>query len=455
MGAASAYGVQTPYSDTPSAIVANDGLLWDNQFAGFLQSQELGYQLSHPGGVALPQIVWVADFCYSGGFVNNLVSDTNTVFAAAAADWDETSTGSPNARGDIQLYGQTFMNTSMTSNLSASATAAFNAVNAAQNPVSSSKNNGGNLTLDYHSGDQAVLFSSGDAGNPAQQTNFWNDMTTTDNALINRANNPWPQNAIKTYFDQGQTTPNAGNGNTGGAFVSGASTITNLEAGIANAYNAMQPGSKLFLYMNDHGTNTDVVKSKVASNGNGTWTYSYETDVANWRPNGTTGDYGIWDIDLRTKGLTAANILSTDVSDLPAGWQIDLTPDGGTIEVRTTVAGGSSTSWLVSGTNYDFSFVSNVPPAQNAWATYQSTTTNGNYDLSDLGTTGGGTYGQGFTVYDASPAANGLAPDNTLWPGWQNGGDGFIFTPVPEPGTASLLALGMGAMSLRRRTRRD
>ena len=61
-------------------------------------------------------------------------------------------------------------------------------------------------------------------------------------------------------------------------------------------------------------------------------------------------------------------------------------------------------------------------------------------------------WGSGGTVYDASPAIPGqLTADPAQWPGWDNGGDGWVESPVPEPTTLGLLSVGTVMLTMRRR----
>jgi autotransporter-associated beta strand protein len=414
--------VQTPYNDTPAAVVANDGVLWDNQFAAALASDQTIYG-------KMPKIIWVGDFCYSGGFVNNLLANPSTVYAAAAANWDETSVSNPSDNTDIAPFGQTFMTSSITKTLGNSFTDGSAAVNAFQTPQQGAVGNAAMGNLGYNNGDQAIIFSAGGGTNAQDQTSFWTDVSTAHNALTGNSFSPWPANAIRTLWDQGETVPGAGNGNTGAGYVNGGSTIANLEAEITAAYaNAsFTSNNKLFIYMNDHGENTDVVKSRVTKNGDGTYRYSYEVNVANYMPGGND-PYGVWQLAITTHNLTGADILRFNAGNLPGVWNLNLINGGNTIQVAASTPNANG-EWLVGGTNYDFSYDSPDAPSEQAWSTYESDIgTGGGYIISDSGYPNGSNFGSGGYVYD-QPAKG--ANDPGQWLGWDNGGDGWVEAPLP------------------------
>ena len=100
--ASHSYAVQTPYNDTPAAVVANGAYVWDNQFSNLIAA-EVGLSGKNP------KIVFVSDFCYSGGFLNNLSTDYKFLSGSCGAGSPRfgatTSTG-----GTIYFYIGAFPN---------------------------------------------------------------------------------------------------------------------------------------------------------------------------------------------------------------------------------------------------------------------------------------------------------------------------------------------------------
>lgn len=263
-----AMAVFTPYSDTPAAVIANGQSLWDNQFADMLGTAE-----DDTG--KYPDIIFVGDFCYSGGFVDDLLDLSSTQYVGTATNWDETSlsdpTQAPNAQGDVPAFGAAFMNkagsinamTMAPNTLGTSFVAGNTAVNNQQTPEAGiGANPGASGTLGYAAGDQAIVFSSGDS-RPTYQNIFQTDITTAYNNLTS-VNLDWPVakgSNIQVLWDQGEQI---GQNN----YVTGPSTISALQTAINNAFasNNFSSSNKLFIYMNDHGESTDSLKSKVVQN---------------------------------------------------------------------------------------------------------------------------------------------------------------------------------------------
>jgi hypothetical protein len=465
-----AQAVTTPYNTQPTAVVANNGaLLWNDQFASDIAFDQSEYDIS-------PQVIFVADFCYSGGFGTALFNNTNTTFAATAANWDETSTSAPSSpltlnlpfnftltipgifvqNADVLPFGQTFMTSAKTMNLGNSFAAASAAVANDQTAEEWVVGNAANQTLAYNAGDQAIIFSAGDANNAGLQTSFSQDVQTTYNALVARG---WNANAINTMWDQGQNIPAQG-GNVA-VPVKSASTIGNLEAAINNAYSSGSLGdnNKLFVYLNDHGTSTDQVLSKVTPNGNGTYHYSYQVTVSSYRVNtpNPSSDFGVPIVTIGS-GVPADALENISTGSLPAGWSLEVNANNDLV-ISATDESDSST-WLVAGQPYTFSYDSVFPPDKDNWVTEFYSTEDADLALSDFGVDDGTAWGSGDSVYNVNTPTGQLANGMDIFAdpaqvlGWDNGGDGWVEAPqVPEPASFAMLGAG-GLLMLCRHRRR-
>ncbi len=475
--AARAWAVNIPYSDTPAAVIGNaGGMLWDDQLAQDISFDQSEYDLS-------PQIIFVADFCYSGGFVDDLMNQTNTTFAATAANWDETSTSAPTSpftitlpfhytltipgvyiqNSDVLPFGQTFMTRAQTQDLGDSFAAASAAVANNQTALEGVVGNSASQTLQYNAGDRAIIFSAGDANNPGLQTSFEGDVQTTYNSLLARG---WAAGAINTVWDQGQNIP--AQGANVAVPVQNASTIQNLEDAINAVYQnpaGLTDNSKVFIYMNDHGTSTDQVLDKVAPNGNGTFKYTYQVTVSNYRINSpdSSSDYGVSQIQIGSGVPEDAIVaMSQNTGNLPAGWSISVNADGDLI--ITTNAPTTAASWLQAGTAYTFSFNSPYPATKDNWLTLESTLSDEDGGVSDLGVDSGSAWGASLSTYNANSPSFTIDSDGvpinfyndpSQVMGWDNGGNGWVEAPmVPEPASVAAL-LAIGAAGLMRRSRRS
>jgi hypothetical protein len=469
-----ARAVPIPYGDTPSAVVANNGqLYWDDQFASDIAFDQSEYDLS-------PQIIWVADFCHSGGFIDDLLSKTNTTFAAAAANWDETSTSAPTEpltltlpfhftltipgvfiqNADVLPFGQTFMTNAATKDLGDSFAAASAAVVNNQTAELGVVGASAAQTLAYNPGDQAIIFSAGDSSNAFLQSSFQQDVQTTYNSLQTRN---WAAGAINTIWDQGQNIP--AQGTQVAVPVDSASTIANLKNAINSIYSNPHTtdSSKVFIYMNDHGTSTDQLLSKVTRNGNGTYHYSYQVTVSNYRINSpdSSSDYGVSKVEIGG-GVPADAIMNENTAGLPGGWSISVDANDNLDIVANSET--TATSWLTAGAPYSFSYDSYYPPSQDNWSTLTSTLSEAGEGISDLGVADGSPLGASPFVYNLSTPDFSIEDDGqtfyfyrdtTQVPGWDNGGNGWVEAPqVPEPSSFAtvggiLLVVGLMARRFR------
>jgi hypothetical protein len=467
-----ALAVSTPYNDTPAAVVGNGGgQIWDNELAADIAFDEAEFNVT-------PQIYFVADFCHSGGFVDDLANNTNTVYAATAAQWYETSTSAPTSpitftipfgptitlplyfqNSDVASFGQTFMNQA---GGGATMGASFAAANAAvinnQTPVQYSSNAGIlNTKLTYGAGDQAVIFSAGDPNSAFQQGNFQTDVQTAYTALRNQA---FPAGNISTVWDQGQAI--AANAPLLAVPAGSASTIGNLQSALTAAFGSgIQSNNKLVLYMNDHGVSTDQVLCKVTGNGNGTWRYSYQVTVANGRTGSpdTSSDYGVSTLKIGS-GVPADAVQNAQTGAMPGTWAINVDANGDLVLASNSL--NSAGSWLTPGVGYQFSYDSKYPPAKDNWITLYNYTTGTNQGGSDVGANDGTPWGTGAEVYDQDTPSHTIVQNGVTYyyyndpsqvAGWDNGGDGWAEAPtVPEPASAAVLLLA-APLLLRRRGR--
>jgi hypothetical protein len=474
-----AMAVFTPYSDTPAAVIANGQSLWDNQFADMLGTAE-----DDTG--KYPDIIFVGDFCYSGGFVDDLLDLSSTQYVGTATNWDETSlsdpTQAPNAQGDVPAFGAAFMNkagsinamTMAPNTLGTSFVAGNTAVNNQQTPEAGiGANPGASGTLGYAAGDQAIVFSSGDS-RPTYQNIFQTDITTAYNNLTS-VNLDWPVakgSNIQVLWDQGEQI---GQNN----YVTGPSTISALQTAINNAFasNNFSSSNKLFIYMNDHGESTDSLKSKVVQNMNNTYNYSYQVDFSNYRNSGTD-QYGAYQITLPTKDLNLGDYTNF-TTNLPGTWNLAL--GTGTLAGNLLVLDSTPTStgsWPSAGIDYNFSFNNPYVSAKTSWNTWeaepsQAAATGSNsfyspglggsggiasvYSMSmDGGFNNGTAWGASPSVYDqagyySANVGGYISDDPAQWAGWDNGGQGWVEAPAPEPSSIALLALASTVWTSRRR----
>ncbi len=419
VGSAVSLGITTDYTQKPAAVCTiNDGLVWDYELAAVF----------NPGK---GRRIAVLDFCHSGGFVGDL-STRPLSYVTSACDWDEYAfTG----------FGQDFMNESKTKTLHQSFLTAFDNNKIREKPLE-----GGDLgsaELNYLSGDRAILFSAG--GDPS----FWKDITTARSALTSRTNLPWPDqpekpvNAISAYYDNGGGAP----------WVEGPATRDNLLNSITTARDSMGDLSNLFLYLDDHGTSTDVVKSRV--NGR---KYEYQTNVSLWR-GGTDDDnpYGIWKVRHKLIDTVEAHypIIHFDHPD----WEGKVVGDW--MEYYSTKKDDRST-WLLPGVDYDFGYTYYMDPITGHvdWEDWSTLKYKGKYRRNDWGrvdidpATGSerDNLGKGWFVWKQDHTG---AVDPERWTGWENGGDGWVLAPsgpIPEPLT--FIGVFLGVCGLGRYVRR-
>jgi hypothetical protein len=405
LAAQSTWAVFTPYDQFPAAVCCqNGGLVWDAELQDFMN-------------LGMGKRVIIADFCHSGGFVNDL--EASHTYVAAGCKWHELAWTVPS-------FGRNFMSSSMTNNLRDAFFNARSQVYTNQSPMDGGGQ--GTLTLSHTAGSQAVIFSAGGS------SEFMLEVMNAIDALTNRPSDPWPRNKITALFANGRGWD-------------GAATRANLLTTVSNAaWNIPTDNDKLVLYLDDHGTSTDVVKSRV--NGR---TFEYETDVSLWRIT-DEHPYGIWEVNIQLADPDSAhyeNILFGRpdwVGEVVNGW----------MHYHSTNE-TERTTWLLPGTDYDFSYEYYIDPniVHSNWKTGSITDTNGGwkFGVNDWGivdTNNPADLGIGKWVWLQDHEE---AVDPELWDGWQNGGDGWVHVPIPEPHPLVLLSSGMllFALLLRRR----
>ena len=429
LSAGPAGAVSTPYSDDPAAVwtytAGGGSLVWDTQFAGWFDTSGNG-QFEE----VKCDVVAVYDFCHSGGFLDQL---SFAKYAATSCDWDEHALTSA-------LFGKKFMTAAKGgATMSDSFTAAYTAgVVDVQLPLERN-NTGGGIKLDYTAGDRAILFSGlGD------QPEFWEGIKSAHDALVgySGAGSNWAgQEASITALHADGTAPEAA------PWLDGAATAANLKTAVQDAVNTMTAGQTLFLYFDDHGASTDVIKSRHVGN-----QYLYETTVSIWRPDDYDSDaaddpyiYGITDLYVRGYVLDGYS----DWSDPKPGWTHNVYKDtSGRIWIHWfSTDKNDPDTWLESGVDYGFGFRHDGKPVKTYWDNmrYGGHLSAGlkNRGIHDWGSPIGGPMGRGKQVFEkpASPDA-----DPAQWPGWDNGGDGWVWAPIPEPLTLLGVLLAAGAV---------
>ncbi len=418
--------VLTPYDQKPAAVSTQTGLVWDFQLADKLQNRR-------------GRLITVMDSCFSGGFVGNLTSQSRS-YAATAANWDELSWSCGTSGKD---FGIDFMNASKTNTLHDSFVAATPSVINQQLPQE-----GGDLgaeTLDYLSGDRAILFS--DIGSDIEQNKgFWNEINTAWLALTTRPILPWQDSGIEAggpisvYFGDGKAPADV----TVNTPIEREATKENLFAAIDNALKDSNFGSlnNLFLFIDDHGANTDVIKSRHTGT-----RYDYQVNTSLWRGGTDNAPYGIWKVRHQVFDPDINNY--RDIITPKLGWMANIVEDQGAWWMEYSSSDPNDrTSWLDSGIDYDFGYDHDGMPLKVSWEDYNTRTN----DPNDWGQPNNSSWGNGATVYGETFQP---ADDPSQWPGWDNGGDGWVLAPALVPEPSSIFGLftlaGLGLTRLRQK----
>ena len=424
--------VFTPYDQKPAAFTTYNatnptqtGLVWDFQLADKLKNRRA-------------RLITVMDFCFSGGFVGELTSKPNS-YAASASDWDEFSLSCGNPGAD---FGIDFMQASKTKTLNNSFVDALTSTTLSQQ-LPQEAGDLGTATLNYLNGDRAIIFSNGD------QLDFWKEVDNARNSLLTRPSLPWndpdnmPGGPIAAYFGDGVNIPVSTGGSTPApSWLEGSATKEN----IFNAIDAVfadpnfTNSSNLFLFIDDHGVNTDVIKSRHTGT-----RYDYQVNTSLWRGWTDKNPYGV--CLVRHEVLDQNKGHYKNVTVPKAGWLWDIS--GGWMKYFSPDCSDRNT-WLVSGIDHDFGYNHDGPPVKVIWENYYIR--NNKLKLQDWGAPDNTLWGRGATVYGQSSQ---YAVDPQQWPGWHNGGDGWVYAPaeIPEPSSIfGLLAFtGLGLMGLRKK----
>lgn len=418
--------VFTPYANTPAAFMTHgNGLIWDSQLRTALVPLKKGTLIS------------VMDFCHSGGVADAIGGVYPNSYAVAAAAWSENSIG--DCASSPQSFGQAFMQATVSNSLSQSfqlareipiATYGGKKIKLLQTP----KEFRGNTTrdfLDYLHGDRALVFSASDSTTLSTALTFWTDVVTARNSLKSQPLSPWLDSdttggpPITLLFGDG-TDPN---GNSY-PWLEGQATkelfFSSLTDSI-NAVNMESDSNTLFMYINNHGASTDVLLSRLDGNN-----YQYRAitslgpDPQNNTPDNITK--GISQISIPAYDLNIANYTP---GVKPNNWEIVMDADRGQLLFRA-LDPTDRTQWLTPGQPYDFSFTHNSAPKPTSWTTsFFDPQSDPNicpqyYCANDSGWPNGSPWGQGYFVFEQDLNAN----DPAQWPGWANGGDGWVLTPT-------------------------
>ncbi len=391
--------VPTDYSKEPGAFCLNSDsggtrLEWDTQFA------------SKIGGHGKQYMIF--DFCHADAFLNEVGAFGR--YLAASCSWHEV--GLADASGS--RFGIPFWN-----EIAAKKTL-HDAFGAARSACASGQhawcNSGGRAfdKLTYEVGSVAFLMAKRD---PVIGTT-----SNLDKAKAALKENGWPVNdnkVVKYYPDLKE------------------SELQQLyDATNSKAYD----GKKIAVYIDNHGTSTDVIYSKHKGN-----RYSYEIDTSHYRNEGT---YKYGTAEFYTGIRDSSNLY--DVTVPREGWDWEATDS----YVRWFSKDlKNPNTWLDPGKAYSFGFSSPGEPTKVDWQDYRHYAGANPRRCNDWGIPSLIDYGIGATVW-GNNRTPGWDWEQAL--GWDNGGDGWVWGPTPEPCSILLLLLGAPfAAWARRRTKRS